>query len=170
MFLLNNCKLLIFGDVRHGPATSQKLQELVNFGARKNVHGRACAWARSGREERGRGLGRRCQDHQRPRDGRGWGSSIHAESSQTIKRSLATKYQLKHREKLKRNAMGKSLNPVYTRVRPRVGSAASPAVWGRAAGSRAQRRPGRATRQRQAPKAASKIPSERFGRLDERCL
>lgn len=36
MFLLNNCKLLIFSDVRHGPTASHKCQELVNFGIQKS--------------------------------------------------------------------------------------------------------------------------------------
>lgn len=40
MFLLNNCKLLIFSDVRHGPAASHKRQELVNFGIQKS----GCGW------------------------------------------------------------------------------------------------------------------------------
>lgn len=42
MFLLNNCKLLIFSDVRHGPTASHKRQELVNFGIQKRGCGCVC--------------------------------------------------------------------------------------------------------------------------------
>lgn len=42
MFLLNNCKLLIFSDVRHGSTASQKRQEWVNFGIQKSGCGCVC--------------------------------------------------------------------------------------------------------------------------------
>lgn len=45
MFLLNNCKLLIFSDVRHGPTASHKRQELVNFGIQKSGCGGVCVCA-----------------------------------------------------------------------------------------------------------------------------
>lgn len=85
--------------------------------------------------------------------------------SQTVQCYLATKYQLKHRRKLRRNATGKSLNPVY-----------SGAHWGRENSVVRGTVPAgqgcapRAARARQAPKAASEIPSERLGRLDKCCL
>lgn len=47
MFLLNNCKLLIFSDVRRGPTASHKRQELANFGVQKSGRGWVCARARS---------------------------------------------------------------------------------------------------------------------------
>lgn len=36
MFFLNNCKILIFSDVRHGPTASHKRLELVNFSVQKS--------------------------------------------------------------------------------------------------------------------------------------
>ena len=42
MSLLNNCKLLIFGDGRHGSTAPQKRQELVNSGIPKSGRGCLC--------------------------------------------------------------------------------------------------------------------------------
>lgn len=52
MFLLNNCKILIFSDVRHGPTAPHKRQELVNFGIQKSGCGCVCTCSELGRGDR----------------------------------------------------------------------------------------------------------------------
>lgn len=133
MFLLNNCKLLIFSDVRNGPCRLTKTPGIGELWCSKR-----CPWvhvrvhvlqARSGERSvcagREDGLGAvRLRPAALPglrgrRDltaGRPWlwGAASMQKCSQTVTCYLATKYQLKHRRKLGRNARGKSLNPVYT--------------------------------------------------------
>lgn len=117
MFLLNNCKLLIFSDVRHSLRHLAKMPGIGELGSFKK-----CPWvgvcmcvctragAHSGKHSIGVGRGNGfVPAHCGPRCGSAmvWGAASMQKCSQTVQRYLATKYQLKHRRKFKKECDGK---------------------------------------------------------------